>query len=288
MVTPPEAQISKSQVQNPPGYPQALKAVRYLRRRWGRSPRVGIVLGSGLGNVVRKVRDAVRIPYQSIPHFPQPTVTGHGGALHLGTWGKVPVSVLEGRMHLYEGYSPSEVVFPTRVLALWGIKILVLTCAAGGIAREATPGTFMIFSDHLNFQGANPLAGPYDERWGARFVDMSGAYDPGLRRQARRAAVVSGIKFFEGVYAAVLGPSYETPSEIRALKWAGADAVGMSTVPEAIAARQLGVRISAAALITNRAAGLSRRPLSHQEVLEVGKGAAENLSRLLDAFLPAL
>jgi purine-nucleoside phosphorylase len=191
-------------------------------------------------------------------------------------------------MHLYEGHTAAEVVFPTRVLALAGIKTLVLTCAAGGIGQYAAPGSFMILADHLNFQGANPLAGPDDPRWGTRFVDLSRAYDPELRRKVRRAAAALRLKCFEGVYAGLVGPSFETPSEIRALRVLGADSVGMSTVAEAIAARQLGVRVLAVASITNRAAGLGLEPLSHEDVLAVGKQAARNLGLLLDILLPKI
>jgi purine-nucleoside phosphorylase len=185
-------------------------------------------------------------------------------------------------MHLYEGYSAAEVAFPTRVLALAGVPILIATCAAGGIAPGATPGSFMVFRDHLNYQGSNPLAGPHDARWRERFVDMSEAYDPQLRLEARRAARACGVKYFEGVYAALLGPSYETPAEIRALRRLGADAVGMSTVPEVLAARQAGLRVLAIASISNRAAGLSKTPLNHREVLSAGKNAGRDLARLLD------
>lgn len=265
-----------------------MKAARYLQKRWRERPRVGIVLGSGLGDVLRSVREPVEIPYRQLAHFPQATVAGHAGVLHLGLWGEVPVAVLEGRLHLYEGYAPAEVVFPARVLALAGVEVLLATCAAGGIAPRAAPGSFMIFSDHLNFQGQNPLAGLHDGRWGARFVDMSQAYDSALRRKAQRAARACGLKCFEGVYAALLGPNYETPAEIRALGRLGADAVGMSTVPEVIAARQMGVRVLAIATITNRAAGLSKQPLSHEDVLEVGKKAGRNLVRLLEALMPTL
>ncbi|MBZ5545866.1 MAG: purine-nucleoside phosphorylase [Acidobacteriia bacterium] len=257
-------------------------------RQWAAPPRVGIVLGSGLGEVANGLRDAKKIAYKSIPHFPQPTVHGHAATLHLGRWGEVPVAILRGRVHLYEGFAPAEVVFPVRVLVLAGVKTLVLTCAAGGIARRATPGSFMILSDHLNFQGQNPLVGPHDERWGPRFPDMTEAYDADLRRLALRAARARRLKCFEGVYAAMLGPNYETPAEIRALQRLGADAVGMSTVPEAIAARQMGVRVLAIATITNRAAGLARRPLAHQEVMAMGRSAARNLVGLLDAVLPQM
>ncbi|HET7842287.1 MAG TPA: purine-nucleoside phosphorylase [Terriglobia bacterium] len=278
----------QSSIGNCPGYPEALRAAKYIRAHSKIRPRVGIILGSGLSGVLSGLKETEQISYRKIPHFPRPSVAGHAGVLHLGTWGKVPVAVLEGRMHLYEGYQPAEVVFPTRVLAWVGVTTLILTCAAGGIAPAGAPGTFMVFRDHLNYQGANPLVGPPDARWGERFVDLSEAYDPELRAAARRAARGLGVKCFEGVYVALLGPSYETPAEIRALRRLGADAVGMSTVPEAIAARQAGLRVLAIATISNRAAGLSRGHLSHQEVLSVGKSAGRNLARLLDRLLPGL
>jgi purine-nucleoside phosphorylase len=270
------------------GYPEAVEAAQFLARRWSRRPGVGLILGSGLEGVVRDLCETRRISYRSIPHFPHATVTGHRGALHLGFWGNVPVAILEGRVHLYEGYSPAEIVFPTRVLTLAGIKFLVVTCAAGGIAPRAAPGSLMIFSDHLNLQGANALAGFHDPRWGPRFVDLSDVYDRKLRADARRGALALGLKCFEGVYASVLGPSYETPAESRALKRLGADAVGMSTVPEVIAARQRGVRVLAVATITNRAAGLGKQPLSHKDVLRVGKQASEGLARLLGRLVSSL
>lgn len=270
------------------GYPEAVRAARYIHSHSKTRPFVGIILGSGLKGALDGFRGSEQIPYEKIPHFPCPSVAGHAGALHLGKWGNVPVAVLEGRLHLYEGYSPAQLAHPTRVLALAGVRILIATCAAGGMAPAATPGSFMIFRDHLNYQGANPLAGPHDTKWGERFVDMSEAYDPALRRQARRAARAGRMKTFEGVYAALLGPSYETPAEIRALRVLGADAVGMSTVPEVLAARQAGLRVLAIATITNRAAGLAKKSLSHHDVLEVGKNAGRNLARLLDRLLPRL
>jgi len=271
-----------------PGYSEASKAARFLASRWRERPRVGIILGSGLGDVVSQVRDARKVPYKTIPFFPKPSVEGHSGVLHLGRWGPTPVALMEGRMHLYEGFAPAEVVFPTRVLILAGVKTLVLTCAAGGIASLAVPGSFMIFSDHLGYQGMNPLAGAHDPRWGERFVDFSHAYDPDLRRRARNAARALRLKCFEGVYVALLGPNYETPAEIRALARLGASAVGMSTVPEVMAARQMGARVLAIATISNRAAGLSRKPLSHEEVLQVGKQSAQNLARLFDEILAGM
>jgi purine-nucleoside phosphorylase len=271
-----------------PGYPEAVRAVKYIAARWPAPPRVGVVLGSGLSEVLPSLRRARKIPWTSIPGFPRPSVAGHSGALHLGFWGDEPVAILAGRVHLYEGYRPGEVVFPARVLALAGIHSFAATCAAGGITPRARPGSLMVFSDHLNFQGANPLAGFHDQRWGERFVDMAHAYDPSLRLHTLKAAGALGLKCFEGVYASLLGPTYETPAEVRALRTLGADAVGMSTVPEVIAARQMGVRVLAVAVITNRAAGLSPKPLSHEEVLEAGQAAARNLARLIAAVLPAL
>jgi inosine/guanosine/xanthosine phosphorylase family protein len=269
-----------------PGYPEAQKAAAYLRARWRLRPRVAITLGSGLGEVVRGLQRPRSIPYRKIPHFPRPTVEGHGGTLHVGLWREVPVAILSGRVHLYEGKAPAEAVFPVRALALAGVEVFIFTCAAGGIAPGAQPGAFMVFSDHLNFLGANPLVGPHDARWGERFVALSDAYDPRLRRLAVRAAHALGRRCFEGVYAAVPGPSYETPAEIRALRRLGADTVGMSTVPEVIAARQLGRRVLAVATITNRASGLGRTLLTHQDVLSAGEAAARNLKRLLDAIVP--
>jgi purine-nucleoside phosphorylase len=241
-----------------------------------------------LGEVVGCVEKAQKIPYASIPHFPHAAVEGHAGALHLGIWQKLPVAVLEGRVHLYEGFSPSQVLFPARVLGLAGVDILIVTCAAGGILPRARPGSFMIFSDHLNLSGSPLLTGRYDARWGPRFLDLSAAYDVALRAKARRAAKTSGLECFEGVYAVVLGPQYETPAEIRALRRLGADAVGMSAVPDVLAARQMGVRVLAIATITNKAAGLDRHPLSHEQVLAVGQKAAQHLARWLDVLLPRL
>lgn len=249
---------------------------------------MGIILGSGLGASVGSLKRAVKIAYRDVPHFPCSSVAGHAGALHLGDWGGRPVAVLEGRSHFYEGRTPAELAFPVRVLARAGVRAVVLLCAAGGIARQAVPGSVMLISDHLNFQGMNPLAGPHDARWGERFVDLTVAYDPSLRRQARRAARSCRLRAWEGVYAALAGPSYETPAEIRALRVLGADAVGMSTVPEVLAARQAGLRVLAMAVIANRAAGLSRRPLSHQEVLAAGKRAVEGVRCMLDRFFERL
>ena len=270
------------------GYSQALRAARYLKERSPQFPRVGIVLGSGLGALVSRLSDPVTIPYSRIPHFPRAAVEGHAGRLHLGRWKDLPVAILAGRVHLYEGYTPAEVVFPVRVLGLAGVQTVILTCAAGGIVPAADVGSLMVFSDHLNFIGSSPLAGPHQQRWGEQFVDMSQAYDARLRRAAIKAAGALRLKCFEGVYAVMPGPQYETPAEIRALKRLGADAVGMSTVPEVIAARQLNMRVLAIALISNRTAGLARQRLRHSEVLAAGIRGAEDLARLLGFVLPGL
>jgi purine-nucleoside phosphorylase len=267
------------------GYEEAKQAADYILSR-GFAPRVAITLGSGLDEVVGRLQTKVKIPYKLIPHFPGTTVQGHGGTLHLGNWQGAPVAILEGRVHCYEGHAPATVVFPVRALALAGVETFILTCAAGGIAANSKPGGFMVFSDHLHLQGVNPLVGVHDARWGAQFVDLTDAYDPGLRGITRKAATKLRVPCFEGVYASLLGPTYETPAEIRALKGLGADAVGMSTVPEVMAARQLKRRVLAIATISNRAAGLAGKPLSHEEVLTAGRAASRNLADLLNAILP--
>ena len=281
-------QNPKSKIQNGKhGYDQAEEAAAFIRSHGGQ-PRVALTLGSGLDEVVGRLDTQAKIPYNRIPHFPRTTVQGHGGTLHMGTWKGVPLAILEGRVHCYEGHAPSTVVFPVRSLALAGVETFILTCAAGGIAAKSKPGGFMVFSDHLHLQGVNPLVGVHDPRWGAQFVDLTEAYDHKLRRIARKAAAKLMLPCFEGVYASLLGPTYETPAEIRALKGMGADAVGMSTVPEVMAARQLGRRVLAIATISNRAAGLAGKPLSHEEVLVAGRAASRNLANLLDAILPRL
>jgi purine-nucleoside phosphorylase len=284
-----ERRIPKSERRSPSSdYDRALAAAEYITAAGGLTPRLGAILGSGLGEVVDRLQNRRQVPYSSIPNFPLSTVVGHAGELAIGAWRGVPTAMLCGRMHLYEGYTPPQVVLPTRALALAGIEYLFVTCAAGGIGARAIPGSLMIFSDHLNYQGANPLIGPHDNRLGARFIDMSEAYDQELRSLARRAARKLRLKCSEGVYAALLGPSFETPAEIRALRRLGADAVGMSTVPEVIAARQRGVRVLAVASITNRAAGLAREHLSHEEVLHAGREGARNLAGLLDEVVAGL
>ena len=255
------------------------QAVEFLRRRLEGPYRLGCVLGSGLGSAAAFTPRRV-IPYREIPHFPVPTVQGHEGELAAGTWNRRRVLVLKGRCHGYEGYSLREVAFPIHVLAALGVRTLLLANAAGGIRRDLIPGTLMLVEDHINLMGGNPLAGlPGEGR--ERFVDMGRAYDPRLLALAASAARRHGLRVRRGVLAAVLGPTYETPAEIRMLKTLGAHAVAMSTVPEVIAARYLGMRVLAVSLITNRAAGLGRGGVSHAEVLRRAGEAAAGLSRFL-------
>jgi purine-nucleoside phosphorylase len=264
------------------------QAARWIARRIRRVPGLAIVLGSGLGDFAEQLGQAVRLPYASIPHFPRPGVVGHRGQLVVGELEGVPVAVLQGRVHYYEGYTLQQVVFPVRVLGLLGVRVLVLTNAAGGIRTDYGQGALVLIRDHLNLQGANPLMGPHDERFGPRFPDMTHAYSERLRQLARAEARRLGIELPEGVYAAVHGPSYETPAEIRALRTLGADLVGMSTVPEAIAARQMGLEVLAISCVTNLAAGLADAPIDHEEVLRTGAAVREKLMRLLAALVRRL
>ena len=264
------------------------EAVGWLRERTSLSPRVGVVLGSGLGGFASCLTDRVEIPYETIPHWPVSTAEGHAGRLVLGRLGELPVAVMAGRVHLYEGYRPDQVVFGVRVLGRLGARALVLTNAAGGINPAFQRGLLVLISDHINLQGANPLVGPNEESLGPRFPDMTEAYSVRLRQIARETAAELGIPVAEGVYAAMLGPSYETPAEIRFLRIIGADLVGMSTVPEVIAARHMGLSVLAISCVTNMAAGLAPGPLSHREVLETGEIVRDRLSRLLEALLPRI
>jgi purine-nucleoside phosphorylase len=246
------------------------EAVRVVRERSPLRPAVGVVLGSGLGAFADALDEAVAIPFAEIPHFPASTVAGHGGALGLGRSGGLPVAVMKGRVHHYEGYRLPEVVFPVRVLGRLGVKALVVTNAAGAINTLFAPGELMILEDHVNLLG-NPLVGPNEEALGPRFPDMSEAYDRRLRDVAEQACRAVGIGHHRGVYVAMTGPSYETPAEIRMARVLGADAVGMSTVPEVIAARHMGLRVVGLSCLTNLAAGVSARKLDHREVLETGE-----------------
>ena len=255
-------------------------------------PQVGVVLGSGLGDFAARLRNPFRLPYREIEGFPVSTAIGHKGELVIGSVGKkgneTAVAALSGRFHLYEGYSAQQVVSGVRLLQALGVKKLVLTCAAGGLDPAFGEGALVLISDHINLQGANPLVGPNDETLGPRFPDMTHAYSPRLRELARQVAAQRGIALHEGVYAGLLGPNYETPAEIRFLKVIGADLVGMSTVPEAIAGNHLGMEVLGIACVTNLAAGLGPHKLVHEEVLEITRRVAASFNSLLADLLPRL
>lgn len=250
-------------------------------------PDVAVILGSGLSDVLSLAGER-KLKFADIPEFPVPTVAGHSGEVAVGTLEGREVLVQRGRLHHYEGYDLGEVVFPVRVYAMLGVRTLVITNAAGGIAPGLAPGDLVLISDHINMMGKNPLWGPNLAEFGPRFPDMSAAYDPELRRLAKKVGEELGIPLREGVYVATIGPSYETPAEIRAFSLLGADLVGMSTVPEVIAARHAGMRVLGISCVTNLAAGLARAPLSHEEVIEITQRKAAELGRLLSALIPRI
>jgi purine-nucleoside phosphorylase len=248
-------------------------------------PKLGLILGSGLSVLAEEMEDAVTIPYEAIPHFPLSTIEGHAGKLIVGTFVGQPVAVMAGRFHLYEGYDPAVVTFPMRVLKAWGIETLFVTNAAGGINQAYVPGDLMLIQDHINFMFRSPLMGPNDPKLGVRFPDMSTAYDPVLRQLAHRVAQAHGISLREGVYVATLGPSFETPAEIRMFRQLGGDAVGMSTVPEVIVARHAGMRVLGISCISNMAAGILPQPLTHEEVLETGRRVKAKFTQLIKGII---
>ncbi len=264
------------------------EAVEAVRSRTPLQPSVGVILGSGLGGFADAIEDAVAIGYEEIPGWPASTAIGHAGQLVLGSFGGVPVAAMKGRAHLYEGHAPAKVVFGVRVLGSLGVRTLVLSNACGAVDTSLSPGQLALVSDHLNLQGSSPLVGANDDELGPRFPEMSDAYDPALRAAAREAAARLGIPLGEGVYAAWLGPAFETPAEIRMMRALGADLVGMSTVPEVLAARHLGIRCLAISCVTNMAAGVLPEPIEHERVLEIGARAAGDLVALLREIVPSL
>ena len=271
------------------------EAAAFVRSRLGRlTPQIAIVLGSGLGAVAEAVGDPVVVPFAEVPHFPKSTVEGHSGRIVAGSLGGVDVVVLQGRVHFYEGYTPQQVTLPARVLGALGVRALVLTNAAGGIAEGYRIGQLVALADHINLMGFNPLVGPNEPRYarvpgaGLRFFDMTEAYSRRLRVLAQEAAAEEGFALGEGVYLAVSGPSFETPAEIRAFRTLGATLVGMSTVPETIVARHMGMEVLGISCVTNLAAGLSASPLSHQEVFEAGRQVEHRLAGLLKRLAPRI
>ena len=262
-------------------YPEIEEAVGFIRARFRRRPVVGVILGSGLGGLADSFRESVIVPFGEIPHFPAATAPGHAGRLVLGEFEGVCVAALQGRFHLYEGYSAAQAAFPTRVLGRLGIRLLIVTNAAGSVNVSFKPGDLMLITDHINLTGANPLVGFNDDSLGPRFPDMSEAYDRGLRETAAAAAAEKRIPLRQGVYAGMMGPSYETPAEIRMLRLLGSDAVGMSTIPEVIAAAHMGIPVLGISCITNMAAGILPGKLAHKEVADTADRAAERLLTLL-------
>jgi purine-nucleoside phosphorylase len=269
-------------------FAQAEEAAKFIASRSPIKPLVAIVLGSGLGEFADELRDAVRIRYREIPHFAHSTAVGHAGQLVLGNIGAWPVVIMQGRVHLYEGYPAQTVVFPMRVFARMGVRAAILTNAAGGINLEYGQGRLVVIKDHINLQGQNPLVGAEDQRFGLRFIDMTEAYAKSYRQMTLEAGKRLGIHLAEGVYAALLGPSYETPAEIRFLRTIGADLVGMSTVPEVIVARQMGIKVLAISCVTNMAAGTTDKPIHHEEVLEIGRKIAGQFKALLRDVIPVI
>jgi purine-nucleoside phosphorylase len=276
-------------------FEQVSEAAAFLRTKLGAMhPRIGIVLGSGLGAAAEAVVNPTVVPYAEIPNFPQSTVAGHSGRMVAGMLGGVPVIVMQGRVHFYEGYTPLQVTFPMRVLGSLGVRVVVLTNAAGGIAEGYSIGQLVAIADHINLMGFNPLVGPNEPRFaalpaaGLRFFDMTEAYSKPLRTLAKTAAQEEGFALDEGFYLAVPGPSFETPAEIRAFRSLGATLVGMSTVPETIVARHMGIEVLGISCVTNLAAGLGVTQLSHEEVFEAGRQVEHRLARLLERLAPRM
>ena len=269
-------------------YERAEHAARIIRSRISVEPRIALVLGSGLGGFADDFEESVAIPYEDIPGFVRSTAQGHAGRLVAGKVDSVPVLAMQGRVHYYEGYSLEEVTFPVRTFSLLDIKTLILTNASGGINVQLTQGALMVISDHLNLMGVNPLRGPNDERFGPRFPDMTAVYSKELQELVVEEAKAISVEVRRGIYGALTGPSYETPAEIHLLRTLGADAVGMSTVPEAIVARHMGLEVLGISCITNMAAGISDEPINHEEVMATGDRVRATFTELLQRVIAAI
>ncbi len=269
-------------------FARAERAAKFILAKTKLRPRIGLVLGSGLGAFANELAGATRIDYKKIPHFPRSTAIGHAGRMVIGKVGDVAVAAMQGRVHLYEGYAQREVIFPMRVMARMGIRAALVTNAAGGINREFKQGCLVVLRDHINLQGTNPLIGPNEERFGLRFPDMTQVYWKPYQDAALQEGKRLGVEMSQGVYAALTGPSYETPAEIRYLRAIGADLVGMSTVPEVIAAAHLGIRVLGISCVTNMAAGILDQPITTEEVLETGERVKADFVALLRAVIPRM
>ncbi len=269
-------------------FARAERAAKFILAKTKLRPRIGLVLGSGLGAFANELAGATRIDYKKIPHFPRSTAIGHAGRMVIGKVGDVAVAAMQGRVHLYEGYAQRELIFPMRVMARMGIRAALVTNAAGGINREFKQGCLVVLRDHINLQGTNPLIGPNEERFGLRFPDMTQVYWKPYQDAALQEGKRLGVEMSQGVYAALTGPSYETPAEIRYLRAIGADLVGMSTVPEVIAAAHLGIRVLGISCVTNMAAGILDQPITTEEVLETGERVKADFVALLRAVIPRM
>jgi purine-nucleoside phosphorylase len=269
-------------------FSQARGAAKFILSKSKLRPQIALVLGSGLGAFADEFATPTKIPYKKIPYFPQSTAIGHAGQLVIGKVGDIPVAGMQGRVHLYEGYSAKEVAFPIRVFNQMGIKAVILTNAAGGIKLNYSQGALVAIRDHINLQGANPLIGPNDDRFGPRFPDMTRAYDPEFRRFVSEEGKRLKLDLHEGVYLALAGPSYETPAEIHAFRSLGADLVGMSTVPEVLVARHSGIRVLGVSCVTNMAAGITGAPLTAEEVFETAARVKHDFIALLKAIIPRI
>ncbi len=269
-------------------YTNLQETVSAVLMRHARPPAVGLILGSGLGAFADTLENRTVVAFDELPHFPRSTVAGHPGRLVLGMWAGVPIAALQGRVHHYEGYTTAEVAYPVRVLGCLGVRQLIVTNAAGGVNTSFRPGDLMLITDHLNLTGGNPLIGPNIEELGVRFPDMSEAYNKEMRTVALRSAGRLGIEMRQGVYVGLAGPSYETPAEIRMCRALGADAVGMSTIAEVIAANHMGVRVLGISCITNMAAGILPRKLTHGEVIETTERVQKQFIALLQEIVPQL
>jgi purine-nucleoside phosphorylase len=267
---------------------RAERAAKFILAKSKLRPRIGIVLGSGLGAFANEFAAATRLDYKTIPHFPQSTAIGHAGRMVIGKVGDVPVAAMQGRVHFYEGYSQQQVIFPMRVMARMGIRAVLITNAAGGINLAFKQGCLVVLRDHINLQGSNPLIGPNEDRFGVRFPDLTQVYWKPYQEAARQEGKRLGIEMAQGIYAALSGPSYETPAEIRYLRTIGADLVGMSTVPEVIAAAHLGIRVLGISCVTNMAAGILDQPITAEEVLETGERVKADFVALLRAIIPRM
>jgi purine-nucleoside phosphorylase len=278
----------KQSAKSAPEYLQADKTAKFILAKTKLRPKIALVLGSGLGAFADEFEEAAKIPYARIPHFPRSTAIGHVGQLVLGKIGGVALAGMQGRVHLYEGYSAKQVAFPVRVFQRMGVKAIIVTNAAGGINLSYSEGALVALRDHINLQGANPLIGLNDDRFGPRFPDMTHAYDPEFRRFVADAGRQLSLNLHEGVYLALAGPNYETPAEIHSFRNLGADLVGMSTVPEVLAARHSGIRVLGISCITNMAAGITGKSLTAEEVFETGNRVKHQFISLLRAIIPKI